>query len=79
VWAISCIRGTNDVALGYDEGCIVVKLGREEPAVSMDGSGKVIWARHNEIQTVNTNYRTSSGKSLIDIFRKLSKVSNHKK
>ena len=24
-------------------------MGREEPAVSMDGSGKLIWARHNDV------------------------------
>lgn len=30
-----------------------MQLGREEPAMSMDGSGKVIWARHNEIQQAN--------------------------
>ena len=41
------------VALGYDEGTVVVKIGREEPVASMDSGGKVIWARHNEIQTVN--------------------------
>lgn len=39
--------------IGYDEGTIMVKLGREEPVASMDNSGKVIWAKHNEIQTVN--------------------------
>ena len=37
----------------YDEGCVMVKLGREEPVASMDNSGKIIWAKHNEIQTVN--------------------------
>ena len=31
----------------------MVKLGREEPVASMDASGKIIWARHNEVQTVN--------------------------
>lgn len=41
------------MALGYDEGTVVVKIGREEPVASMDSGGKVIWARHNEIQTVN--------------------------
>ena len=41
------------VALGYDEGTVLIKIGREEPVASMDSSGKVIWARHNEIQTVN--------------------------
>jgi coatomer subunit beta' len=31
----------------------MIKIGREEPVASMDGSGKIIWAKHNEIQTVN--------------------------
>ena len=39
--------------MGFDDGAVVIKIGREEPVASMDGSGKVIWARHNEIQTVN--------------------------
>ena len=29
------------------------QLGREEPAVSMDNSGKIIWAKHSEIQQAN--------------------------
>ena len=41
------------VGLGYDEGTVLIKVGREEPVASMDASGKIIWARHNEIQTVN--------------------------
>lgn len=41
------------VALGYDEGTALIKIGREEPVASMDSSGKIIWAHHNEIQTVN--------------------------
>ena len=52
-WAIATARGSNNVALGYDEGCVMISMGREEPLASMDASGKVIWARHNEIQTVN--------------------------
>ncbi len=32
---------------------MLIKIGREEPVASMDNSGKIIWARHNEIQTVN--------------------------
>ena len=31
----------------------MIKIGREEPVASMDPSGKIIWAKHNEIQTVN--------------------------
>ncbi|PAA65657.1 hypothetical protein BOX15_Mlig008776g2, partial [Macrostomum lignano] len=53
VWAIACLRGSNNVALGYDEGSILVKLGREEPAISMDASGKILWARHAEVQQAN--------------------------
>lgn len=53
VWAIATVRGSNAVAVGYDEGAVMVKLGREDPVASMDAGGKVIWARHNEIQTVN--------------------------
>ncbi len=41
------------VGLGYDEGTVLVKIGREEPVASMDASGKIIWARHNEVQTAN--------------------------
>lgn len=26
-------------------------MGREEPAVSMDAGGKIVWARHNEVLT----------------------------
>lgn len=45
--------GPYRVVIGYDEGTIMVKLGREVPVASMDNSGKIIWAKHNEIQTVN--------------------------
>ena len=37
----------------FDEGTIMVKLGREVPVASMNNSGKIIWFKHNEIQTVN--------------------------
>ncbi|KAK7882773.1 hypothetical protein WMY93_028947 [Mugilogobius chulae] len=53
VWCICCPSGSNSVALGYDEGSIIIKLGREEPAMSMDSSGKVMWAKHSEVQQAN--------------------------
>lgn len=34
-----CIYGR--VAFGYDEGTIMIKIGREEPVASMDNGGKV--------------------------------------
>ncbi|KJX96158.1 coatomer subunit beta' like protein [Zymoseptoria brevis] len=50
-WCVSYQRGRQGIAMGFDDGAVVVKMGREEPAVSMDGSGKIIWARHSEILT----------------------------
>ncbi|CAI9298251.1 unnamed protein product [Lactuca saligna] len=31
----------------------MVKIGHEEPVASMDNSGKIIWSKHKEIQTIN--------------------------
>lgn len=53
VWAVGAVKGSNSVAIGCDEGVVLVKVGREEPVASMDSGGKIIWARHNEVQTVN--------------------------
>ncbi|KKZ66653.1 hypothetical protein EMCG_00216 [[Emmonsia] crescens] len=48
-WCVSYQRGKQGIAMGFDDGAVVVKMGREEPAVSMDGSGKLVWARHSEV------------------------------
>lgn len=48
-WCVSYQRGKQGVAVGFDDGAVVIKMGREEPAVSMDASGKLIWARHSEV------------------------------
>ncbi|KAF4676479.1 Coatomer subunit beta' [Perkinsus chesapeaki] len=53
LWSIACLPGTNDVALGFDEGTMVIQLGSEEPVVSMHSGGKIVWARGNDIQTAN--------------------------
>lgn len=53
VWCIAALKGSNNICFGYDEGSVMVKLGREEPAMSMDVSGKIIWAKHSEIQQAN--------------------------
>ncbi|XP_054716968.1 LOW QUALITY PROTEIN: coatomer subunit beta'-like [Uloborus diversus] len=60
VWTIACLKGSNSVALGYDEGSIIIKLGREEPAMSMDSSGKIIWAKHSELQQANLKAMTDA-------------------
>jgi coatomer subunit beta' len=52
-WSVSVLRGSNAVAVGYDEGVAVLKVGREEPVASMDGTGKIVWARHSEVHGAN--------------------------
>ena len=53
-WSIAALPGTNNVALGCDEGTLCIQLGNEEPIASMDASGKIVLARHNEISVVDT-------------------------
>ncbi|KAG8230345.1 hypothetical protein J437_LFUL000616 [Ladona fulva] len=53
VWTIACLKGSNFIALGYDEGSVMLRVGREEPAISMDAGGKIVWARHSELQQAN--------------------------
>jgi coatomer subunit beta' len=53
VWCLAFLKGSNDLAFGYDEGTISIKIGKEEPTISMDQSGKIVWAKQNEIQQVD--------------------------
>ena len=50
-WCVCYQRGKQNVAIGFDEGMVVLKMGREEPAMSMDTSGKIIYAKHTDIVT----------------------------
>lgn len=52
-WCFQAMKGSNEVALGYDEGAVLISLGREEPAMSMDTNGKIIFARHSEVSQAN--------------------------
>ncbi|XP_028394124.1 coatomer subunit beta'-like [Dendronephthya gigantea] len=68
VWTIAMMKGSNNVALGYDEGSIIIKLGREEPAMSMDSNGKIIFAKHSEVSQANlknlTDYEIKDGERI---------------
>lgn len=50
-WALAASPNTNKLAIGFDEGCVCIELGSDDPVASMDATGKVVWARNNEIQT----------------------------
>ncbi|EGC32525.1 hypothetical protein DICPUDRAFT_49561 [Dictyostelium purpureum] len=53
VWSMNFLRGSNFIGVGYDDGTVVLKIGKNKPPVSMDQGGKVIYAKHNEIRIAN--------------------------
>ncbi|KAJ1889065.1 Coatomer subunit beta', partial [Kickxella alabastrina] len=43
------------------DGVVVISLGRDDPAVSMDTNGRIIWSKHNEIRSTNVKASMDSG------------------
>lgn len=33
---------------GFDEGCVCIELGSDDPVASMDSTGKIGWATNND-------------------------------
>mmetsp|Transcript_15386 Transcript_15386/g.23181 ORF Transcript_15386/g.23181 Transcript_15386/m.23181 type:complete len:1014 (+) Transcript_15386:125-3166(+) len=53
-WTLAPTHDANKLAIGYDEGTIVLKLGNEKPVASLDtNSGKLVWAKGHDIQTMS--------------------------
>ncbi|EIN11093.1 coatomer beta' subunit [Punctularia strigosozonata HHB-11173 SS5] len=52
-WCVALRKDANEVAVGFDEGVVVIKLGRDEPTYSMDPSGKLIYTRNQEVLLAN--------------------------
>jgi coatomer subunit beta' len=50
-WCVASQKAKQAVAVGFDDGMVVFKLGRETPGISMDPSGKLIYSKNNEIIT----------------------------
>eukprot|EP00617_Octactis_speculum_P022210 CAMPEP_0185743254 /NCGR_PEP_ID=MMETSP1174-20130828/926_1 /TAXON_ID=35687 /ORGANISM="Dictyocha speculum, Strain CCMP1381" /LENGTH=988 /DNA_ID=CAMNT_0028415799 /DNA_START=33 /DNA_END=2999 /DNA_ORIENTATION=+ len=51
-WSLSSTRDANKLAIGYDEGTVVLKLGNEMPVASMDShTGKLVYAQTSDIVT----------------------------
>ena len=50
-WALAASPESNKLAIGFDEGCVCIELGSDDPVASMDATGKVVWATNNEIKT----------------------------
>ncbi|KAJ1677261.1 Coatomer subunit beta', partial [Spiromyces aspiralis] len=53
IWTFGYTGTDNTLAIGYDEGLVVISLGSDEPVISMDGNGRITWARKNSIQSLN--------------------------
>jgi len=64
-WALAASPQTNKLAIGFDEGCVCIELGSDDPVASMDSTGKVVWATNNEIQTTNIKGVVGTGEDAI--------------
>ncbi len=80
-WCVSYKKTGNEVAVGFDEGAVVIKvsedcsasgpvlilwqLGRDEPSVSMDTSGKIVYARNTEILSANVSNIGAEGEGTL--------------
>lgn len=52
-WSLAALKSSNKLAIGYDEGSVVLRLGHDTPVVSMDPSGKLIWTTNNDVHTAS--------------------------
>ncbi|KAF8642799.1 hypothetical protein AX16_009432 [Volvariella volvacea WC 439] len=68
-WCTALRKDANEVAIGFDEGLVVLKLGRDEPTFSMDPSGKLIYTRNHEVlsgnfQTLGDDFTSPDGSKI---------------
>lgn len=64
-WALAASPQTNKLAIGFDEGCVCIELGSDDPVASMDATGKVVWATNNDIQTTSVKGLVGSGEDAL--------------
>ena len=48
-WCVALRKMANEVAVGYDEGVIVIKLGKDEPTLSADAQGKMVYTKAGSV------------------------------
>jgi coatomer subunit beta' len=64
-WALAASPESNKLAIGFDEGCVCIELGSDDPVASMDTTGKVVWATNNEIKTASIRGVAGSGEDAL--------------
>ena len=65
MWSISAIPESNYVAFGFDEGTVVIKLGKDLPLASIN-NGKVVWIKQREICTFNVKLLSAADEASKD-------------
>lgn len=65
-WCISSHKNSNSISIGFDAGFAVLQLGNDEPRLSMDPVGKLIWAKNNEVYSsiIKGNEQVEDGETL---------------
>lgn len=71
-WALAASPESNKLAIGFDEGCVCIELGSDDPVASMDATGKVVWATNNEIKTASLRGTAGTGEGAIPDGERLS-------
>ena len=64
-WALAASPESNKLAIGFDEGCVCIELGSDDPVASMDTTGKVVWATNNEIKTASVRGVVGTGEDTL--------------
>lgn len=53
-WSIAAAKESNGLAIGYDEGTILIRLGHDAPVASLDThTGKLVSANNNDVQSTS--------------------------
>ncbi|PVV04639.1 hypothetical protein BB560_000847 [Smittium megazygosporum] len=63
IWTAAATAKDNLLAIGADEGLVVLSLGTDEAVISMDSNGRTIWAKQNEIFSTNVK---NSNDAIVD-------------
>eukprot|EP01130_Rhizamoeba_saxonica_P017463 TRINITY_DN8476_c0_g1_i1.p1 TRINITY_DN8476_c0_g1~~TRINITY_DN8476_c0_g1_i1.p1 ORF type:complete len:927 (+),score=232.91 TRINITY_DN8476_c0_g1_i1:281-3061(+) len=53
VWCGAVSVGSTGAVFGFDRGILYIKLGKENPAASMDHTGKILFSKQNDVFTAN--------------------------
>lgn len=48
-WCVGILPKSNLIAVGFDSGFVIIKLGNQEPMFSMDNNNKLIYTKNSEV------------------------------